>query len=141
MTVTVAAALSCKKEKKFTEPDHILRKWSNATETLNYTEYRKCEAYPKELPVFRELYRDRYLAEVTISKIEDLDEKNVQKDHEDKPYIFRRVYFDCVEVQRSTRRPVNTIRGDVMFIKFIDSTRKNEGWLMSNRTLMKIAEE
>ncbi|MCP4130721.1 MAG: hypothetical protein GY754_07045 [bacterium] len=128
----------CKKEKKFVEPDFILRKWAKATETLNYKDYAKCEAYPKAAGVFKDMYMEYYLADLMVTKIEDLDKEDVKKDKDGNSYIHRMVYFECSEVKRKTKKPVNVVRGDVVFIRFIGTEREQEGWLMSNRTLMRI---
>lgn len=132
------AVFSCKKEKKFVEPEFIFAKWAKAIETLNYGDYVSCEAYPKSEGVFRELYRDTYYADLMVVEVEKLDEKNILKDHRGKPYIKRNVQFECTEIRRRDRKPVRLLRGDVDFISYIDDDKARKGWLMWNRKIIRI---
>ena len=61
--------ISCKKEKKFVEPEFILKKWNKSIKTFNYNEYKKYEAYPKSTPVFMEIYREYYMTDLIYQKI------------------------------------------------------------------------
>jgi hypothetical protein len=130
--------ISCKKEKKFTEPEFIFSKWSHAIEMLNYPDYASCEAYPKSEGVFREMYREAYYADPMVMEVEKLDEKKVAKDHLGNSYLKRNVQFECTEVRRRDRKPVRLLRGDVDFIKFTSGDRQKQGWLMWNRKIVRI---
>ena len=55
--------LSCKGEDKFTEPNYVLRRWERAIEKQDYKEYCRCEAYPKREAVFKEMYKDYFIAD------------------------------------------------------------------------------
>jgi len=132
---------SCKKKEKFLEPEIILRKWAGAIERLDYFEYRKCEAYPKEKDVFREMYQDFYLSGLSVVTIGPLSEKDINKDPDGNPYIKRNVVFECKQVRRRDRKVQHPIKGEVFFIRFVEGERKKEGWLMANRTLMHIPQE
>lgn len=144
-TCIVAAALlltlavsSCKKEKKFAEPEYIFAKWARAIETLNYGDYAACEAYPKSDGVFREMFRDTYYADLMVTDVEKLNEKNVLKDHQGKSYIKRNVQFECSEMRRRDRKPLRLLRGDVDFISYVGDDRSKKGWLMWNRKIIRI---
>ena len=130
----------CKKKEVFEEPGIILKKWSSAIEKMNYQVYKKCEAYPREWAVFNEIYRNQYFEDINIIKIEDLDEKDIKQDYEGHYYLKRNVIFECTEVNRQKREKVKRVRGEVFFIKFIGSEREKEGWLMANRTMIRLPE-
>ena len=128
---------ACKEKVKFTEADITLGKWSKASETLNYEEYKKCEAYPRERDVFNEIYRHYYFSKVTVTKVEDLDESDIKTDFEGNSFVKRNVFFECYEFDRQTQKERQTVKGEVFFIKFIDCAREKEGWLMANRTIIR----
>lgn len=132
------AVFSCKKEKKFVEPEFIFAKWAKAIETLNYTDYASCEAFPKSEGVFREMFRDAYYADLMVTEVEKLNEKNILKDHQGKSYIKRNVQFECSEIRRRDRKPVRVLRGDVDFISYVGSDRPKKGWCMWNRKIIRI---
>ncbi len=130
--------LSCRAKEKFLEPEFVLNKWAKATQTLNYTDYQKSEAFPKKPDVFREMYQEYYLADMSVGKIEDFDRKKIHKDIDGNQYYGRDVIFQCAEINRKIGKPVNLLKGSVIFIKYIDGPRKGESWLMMNRTLIRV---
>jgi hypothetical protein len=132
------AVISCKKEKKFAEPEYIFAKWTRAIERLNYKEYASCEAFPKEEPVFREIYRDYYYTDLMVTEVEKLDEKKIHKDPMGHAFISRNVQFECTEIRRNDRKPLMLLRGDVDFIRYIEGGRAAQGWLMWNRKIIRI---
>ncbi len=138
LILLLLVSASCKKEKKFADPEYIFAKWSRAIETLNYPDSASCEAYPKSEGVFREMYRDAYFSDMMVMEIEKLDEKKVTKDIHGNSYIKRNVQFECTEVRRRDRKPVRLLRGDVDFIKYIEGDRQKQGWLMWNRRIVRI---
>ena len=129
---------SCKKEKKIPEPVYVLKKWEKALEELNYRVYCQCEAYPKDIAVFRDMYKDYYIVDLMVIAVEDEDKGDVRKDYKNDPYLYRGVTFEGTAVKRDTKKPYQLIRGDAVFIKFLEGERKNDGWLMSNRTIARI---
>jgi hypothetical protein len=132
------ALVTCKKEKKFVEPEYVFARWSKAIEALNYREYAACEAYPKSEGVFREMFRDTYYTDLMVSEVEKLDEKKILVDRDGNSYIKRSVQFECTEVRRAVRRPLRVMRGDVDFIHFTAGERMNQGWMMWNRKIVRI---
>jgi hypothetical protein len=138
MMVPLLLAISCKKEKKFAEPEYIFSKWTHAIETFNYIDYAACEAYPKSEPVFRDMFKDSYYADLMVTEVEKFDEKKIAKDSKGNSYISRNVQFECTEVRRNGKKPLRLLRGDVDFIKFADGDRKKQGWLMWNRKIIRI---
>jgi len=134
----ILAVFSCKKEKKFAEPEYIFAKWARAIESLNYGDYASCEAYPKSEGVFREMFRESYYADLMVTDVEKLREDRVLKDHRGKSYIKRNVQFECSEIRRRDRKPLRLLRGDVDFIFYVDDDRSRKGWLMWNRKIIRI---
>lgn len=138
LTIFLWGNISCKKKENFTEPEAVLRKWMKAIEKLNYTAYRECEAYPRSRELFRELYREYYLTDLYMGKIEDLDPEDVKKDAAQNSYLKRNVTFTVKEINRRSGKKGHIIRGDVDFFKFLEGNRRDDGWLMTNRTLIRI---
>jgi hypothetical protein len=132
------AAVTCKKEKKFVEPEYVFARWTKAIENMNYREYAACEAYPKEEGVFREMYRETYYTDLMVTEVEKLDEKKVKVDRDGNSYIKRNVQFECSEVRRANRRNLRVLRGDVDFIKFVSGDREKQGWMMWNRRIVRV---
>jgi len=137
LLVILLAVISCKKEKKFAEPEYIFSKWARSIETFNYIDYASCEAYPKSEPVFRDMYRENYYTDLMVKEIEKFDEKKVKMDGKGDSFISRNVQFECTEIRRKDKKPVRVLRGDVDFIKFIDGDRTKQGWLMWNRKIIR----
>ncbi len=129
---------ACKKEKPFTEPDVIIRKWARAIKEFDYKDYASCEAYPKSAPVFREMYRSSYFSDCMVTETGKLDKNDIEKDHEGNPYLYRTVFFECTQVKRKNNTPSGILRGEVKFIRYTEGARADEGWLMWNRTLVRI---
>ena len=130
--------VSCKEKELFYEPDKVLNKWARAIEKLDYKSYKSCEASPKEQQTFYEMYKEYYPTDVMVVDVSDLDEEDVRETSDGEKYLVRNVQFEWTEVQRETRKPVKLMRGDIDFIQFQDEKRRNEGWLMFNRTLIEI---
>ena len=135
MAMTVS---SCKKEKKFAEPEYIFAKWARAIENLKYADNASCEAYPKSEGVFREMFRDTYYPDLMVTDVEKLNEDNVLRDHRGKSYIKRNVQFECSEIRRRDRKHLRLLRGDVDFISYVGADRPKKGWLMWNRKIIRI---
>ncbi|MDY6969418.1 MAG: hypothetical protein SVR08_12300 [Spirochaetota bacterium] len=130
--------LLCKDQDRFVKPNYVLKKWSRAIEKLDYKKYSQCEAYPKSKSVFREMYKDYYLVDIMTTDIEEADEKKIRMDLEGNSYIRGAVSFEATIVKRINKIPYQIIRGNADFIKFIDGKRKRDGWLISNRSLIRI---
>ena len=128
---------ACKEKERFVEADIVLNKWSKASETLNYEDYKKCEAYPKEKTDFDEIYKNYYFSQITVTKIEDLNERDTKTDFEGNSFIKRNVFFECIEFNRQTQKENQFVKGEVFFIKFVNCAREKEGWLMANRTIIR----
>lgn len=138
LMLLVVALVTCKKEKKFVEPEYVFAKWAKATESLNYRDYETCEAYPKSEGVFREMYHDTYYADLMVTEVEKLDRKKVSQGPDGNSYIKRNVLFECTEIRRAGRKPIRVLRGDVDFIKFVSGEREKQGWMMWNRRIVRI---
>ena len=128
---------SCKEE-EFPEPEQVFRRWTSSLKNLNYQDYRSCEAYPKEEGVFREMFRYTYYRDCGVKEFDDLDEGDVKKDFQGNKYLERKVLFECAEVARKTGKQLQTVRGDVAFVKFLSGSRDKDGWLLWHRTMYRI---
>ncbi|MBN2039839.1 MAG: hypothetical protein JW864_07360 [Spirochaetes bacterium] len=130
--------IMCKEKEKIPEPGYVLKKWTAALEKLDYTNYKKCEAYPRTSDVFMEMYKDEYFTDIMVTGIEDVDYEKIDKDYNHNSYISCSVTFEGTAVKREDNKPYQLIRGDVLFIQFIEGERKNDGWLISNRSIIRI---
>ncbi len=128
----------CKKKEKFPEPAYVMSKWTRAIQELNYRLYLQTEAYPKSETIFRDMYHDYYFTDMMVLSVEDPDPRDSRRDHEGNSYIHTSITFEGSVVKRSTGKPFRVIRGDAVFIKFVDGKRKNQGWLLSNRTFIAV---
>ncbi len=139
VTMSILSILiSCKDESRFVEPNYVLRKWASAIQQMNYREYAECEAHPKSEAVFREMYREYYLADLMATEVDDAGDAEEMKDAEGLRYARRHLEFEAAIVQRKTGTRNGLIRGSAEFIKYIDGRRAKEGWLLSNRTLIHV---
>jgi hypothetical protein len=129
---------ACKKEENTAHFDALLRKWCRSLRDLHYNNYRSCEAHPKAYAVFKEMYRDYYFEDIMLVDIEDADDSRTMKDPDGDSFVYRNADFECAEISRKTGRPTHVVRGNVMFVKYGSGPRSGEGWLMSNRTLVRI---
>lgn len=135
--VIACAVVSCKKEKRFADPERIFAKWAEAIRTLNYADYASCEAFPKSEGAFREIYRDTYYADLMVTEIEK-ENRDVHNDLNGLSYVKRNVAFECTEVRRRDQRPIRLVRGDVDFIRYLEGDRAKRGWVMWNRKMIRI---
>ncbi len=136
--VIALVVVGCKKTDKTPEPAYVITKWARAIQDMNYQYYSRCEAYPKSEAVFRDMYRDYYLADLMVTSVEEANEKDVRRDQDGNPFIHRALTFEASAVKRATGRPYQVVRGDAVFIKFTEGKMAAQGWLMSNRTFVTI---
>jgi hypothetical protein len=136
--VVLLPAAGCKKEEKLMEPHYVLLKWARSTQDLDYRKYAECEAYPKSEGVFREIFRDYYYVDVMTVSIGQPDRKDARTDYEGHSYIHVPVSFEGAVVKRGSGKPYQVMRGDAVFIKFIEGKRAAQGWLLSNRTIVTV---
>ena len=136
LIITLSYVISCKEKKAFVDPAYVFMKWSGAVKNLNYKEYSECEAFPKDELVFRELYTDFYYTGLLIRNLGVYNENDIKSDIEGYKYNIRKVYFECMRVERKTGRAVQSMKGDIEFINYINGPKTNKGWLMYNRTII-----
>lgn len=129
---------SCKEKPVFVDPAFILMKWGDAVKKMNYREYAECEAFPKDIKVFNELYKNYYFTDFLISETGKYKEADVRTDAKGKKYNYRIIYFECLRTERKTGAVVEHMKGDIEFIKYIDKPDSDRGWLMFNRTVVRI---
>ncbi len=138
LAAAAMVSLSCKDENRFVEPNFVLTKWAGAVQNLNYRDYAACEAYPKSEATFREMYRNYYIIDIMATDIEDADKDKVRTDQAGNRYMHRMLDFEGTIVNRQTRKATGVMRGNTVFVKFLDGRRSGDGWLMSNRTLIPV---
>lgn len=136
--IAVVLAASCKKKERIVEPHSVLVRWAKAIQNMDHRDYARCEAYPKSEPVFREMFRDYYYTDLMTVSVGQPDEGDVRRDYEGNPYIQVPVSFEGSVVRRSTGKPYQVVRGDAIFVKFVEGKRKAQGWLLSNRTIVTV---
>ena len=116
----------------------MLQKWAKAIEKLDYKKYSVCEAYPRSWAVFNEIYKDDYFTDIMVIEVGEPDEDNIKKDYKGNAFIRCSVSFEGAAVKRGKSESYQIIRGDIIFIKFIECDRSDEGWLISNRTIIRV---
>ncbi len=129
---------SCKRQAPFVDPAYIFIKWSDAVRNLNYKDYNECETFPKDIDVFKELYRNYYYSDLIIRDIGIFNENDIKSDFEGYKYNHRMLYFECKRISRETGKTVENMKGEVEFIKYLEGPKVNKGWLMYNRTLIRL---
>jgi hypothetical protein len=65
------------------------------------------------------------------------NENDIKTDFEGYKFNHRMLYFECKRISRETGKTVENMKGEVEFIKYIEGSKTNKGWLMHNRTLIR----
>ncbi len=138
LIVLIMGVFSCKDEHRFVEPNFVLTKWAGAIQTFNYRDFAACEAYPRGEATFREMYRHYYLVDVTATEVEPVDQKKIRTDQAGNRFLHRALDFEASIINRQTKKPTGVLRGNAVFVRFLDGSRSGDGWLMSNRTLIPV---
>ncbi|HPS58978.1 MAG TPA: hypothetical protein PK514_12810 [Spirochaetota bacterium] len=128
---------SCKNDDIFVDPAYVFMKWSHAVKVLDYTKYSSCEAFPKSADVFRELYSKYYYADLITRDLGEYNPGDVRTDIDGKKYTHRMVYFECDRIERRTAKTVESMKGEVEFIQYVDEPGSRRGWLMYSRTIIR----
>ena len=131
---------ACKEDEIFDEPEILLNKWANAAQHFNYSDYASVEAYPKSRQVFSETFSGFYPSEIMVVDVDDHDKNSIYTDHKGDRYYKRNVEFMFTQINRKDSRPGGRVIGDVDFVKYIDGDKNNRGWLMLNRTMIRVFE-
>ena len=134
----IMGILSCKDEARFVEPNFVLTKWAGAIRNLNYRDFAACEAYPRGEATFREMYRHYYLTDVTATEVEPVDQEKIRTDHAGNRFLHRALDFEASMINRQTKNQTGVLRGNAVFVRFLDGKRAGDGWLLSNRTLIPV---
>lgn len=130
-------AVSCKKDDIFVDPAYVFLKWTHALKELGYDDYSRCEAYPKTADVFRQLYSDYYYKDLVTREIGEYNENDIKRDIDGNRYTHRMVYFECKRIDRKTDKSIESMKGEVEFIRYLDEPGSSRGWLMYNRTIIR----
>lgn len=138
LLVLLCSVPSCRDQKKYAHPGAVLKRWAGAIRDLNYREYSRCEAYPKGEAVFREMYNDYYIVDLMVTDFQEVDEDAIKQDQDGNRFLQRSISFEGALVSRRTNKPEQVLRGDALLVKFLDGERAKGGWLLWNRTLVRI---
>jgi len=130
--------ISCKKQEPFVDAAFVFLKWASAVKNLNYKDYSECEAFPKDQDVCKTLYKDFYYSDLITRNIEQFHEGQYKTDIEGYKYNYKNVYFECKRVARESGKVIENMKGEVEFIKYINGPKVDKGWLMHNRTFIRI---
>jgi len=125
---------SCSKKKDYSDIENLLNQWAYAIKSLNYNEYSRLEAYPKDVNTFNTMYQQYYISNIKIVEV-DRTLHNAT-DNDGKPYEFKNVRFIASLYNRQTNREEQIINGDIKLIRYVSGSKKDRGWLLSNRTLI-----
>ncbi len=138
VTLVVILAGGCKKERDLTEPGQLLNGWANATEKLNYSKYSNVEAFPRAERSFRKMYEDHYISHIRITGVDPKEGVKTGKDHNGTAIEYMNVQFIANTVKRNTGKPLQSVRGEVKMIRYPEGSRSGKGWMLSNRTIIRI---
>lgn len=125
---------ACSKQKDTSEIEILLNRWALAVKHLNYSEYSRLEAYPKDIHTFNAMYRQYYVADIKIVKVDE-DIRNAT-DFDGRAYEYKNVKFISSMHDRQTNKDHQIINGDIKVIRYAADSKKGRGWLLSNRTLI-----
>lgn len=125
---------SCSKKKDYSDIENLLYQWAYAIKSLNYNEYSRLEAYPKDVNTFNTMYQQYYISNIKIVEVDKT--LHNATDNDGKPYEFKNVRFIASLYNRQTNREEQIINGDIKLIQYISGSKKDRGWLLSNRTFI-----
>ncbi|MEJ5361779.1 MAG: hypothetical protein WBK20_12705 [Spirochaetota bacterium] len=126
--------ISCSKKKDYSDIENLLVQWAYSIKNLNYNEYTRLEAYPKDINTFNTMYQQYYISNIKIVEVDDKLHRGT--DNDGKPYEFKNVRFIASLYNRQTSREEQIINGDIKIIRYISGAKKDRGWLLSNRTFI-----
>ncbi len=137
LVLIILINLSCSKKKNYNKEEAIILDWLSAVKELNYDLYRSKVAFPRDINVFKAMYQDYYIEFPIIEKVEEKSEK-VTTDAAGNQYYKRKLYFNAKIIMRNKVGKNMLLRADVILIKFLNGDRQNDGWLISNRTFIRV---
>jgi len=125
---------SCSNQRDYSDIENLLNRWANSVRYLNYAEYIKLEAYPKDSNTFKTMYQNYYITNLQIVEVDDKLHNGTDSDG--KPYEFKNVKFIATIINRQSGKGEQVVNGDIKLIRYATGTKKEKGWLLSNRTLI-----
>ena len=138
IVLVIILAVGCKEERDYSEPEHLLNYWANATEKLDYSKYSRIEASPSAERSFRKMYENYYISNIRITDVDPEEGVNSGKDHNETAIEYKNVHFIANTVVRNTGKPLQSVRGEVKMIRYPEGRKSDKGWMMSNRTIIRI---
>ncbi|MCX8124895.1 MAG: hypothetical protein N3F66_12145 [Spirochaetes bacterium] len=134
LIIQVLMFTTCSKKKDYSQIENLLNQWANAIKYLNYTDYCRLEANPKDSNTFNVMYQQYYISNIRIVEVDDTLHNGTDSDG--KPYEFKNVRFIASLYNRQTNREEQIVNGDIKIIRYVSGPKKEKGWLLSNRTLI-----
>jgi len=128
------ALFSCSNQRDYSDIENLLNRWANSVRYLNYAEYTKLEAYPKDSNTFKIMYQNYYITNLQIVEVDDKLHNGTDSDG--KPYEFKNVKFIATIINRQSGKGEQVVNGDIKLIRYVTGAKKEKGWLLSNRTLI-----
>ncbi len=126
--------ISCSEKKDYSDTENLLAQWAYAIKSFNYNEYSRLEAYPKDINTFNTMYQQYYISNIKIVEVDD--KLHHGTDSDGKPYEFKNVRFIASLYNRQTSHEEQIINGNIKLIRYISGSKKDRGWLLSNRTFI-----
>ena len=134
LIIVLLVCISCAKKKDYSDIENLLNQWAYAIKNLNYSEYSRLEAYPKDANTFTTMYQQYYISNIKIVEVDTTLHNGT--DNDGKPYEFKNVKFIASLYNRQTGRQEQIVNGDVKLIRYSSGPKKDKGWLLSNRTFI-----
>ncbi|MFW5752191.1 MAG: hypothetical protein ACOCW8_02515 [bacterium] len=128
----------CTEKKDFNEPASVINHWADAIKKLDYTTYRRIEAFPKSERSFKKMYDKYFIENITVTEVDPVDGVQTGKDHNETQIEFKNVQFMANAVNRSTGKTYQSVMGQVKMIRYPEGEKSDRGWMLSNRTLVRI---
>jgi len=136
--IAVIMLAGCTEKKDFSEPATVINQWADAIKKLDYSTYRRIEAFPKSERSFKKMYDEYFIENITVTEVDPVDDVQRGKDHNNTPIEFKNVQFMANAVNRSTGKPYQSVMGQVKMIRYTEGNKSERGWMLSNRTLVRI---
>jgi len=128
----------CTEKKDFSEPAGVINNWADAIKKLDYTTYSRIEAFPKSERSFKKMYDEYFIENITVTEVDPVNGVQNGKDHNNTQIEFKNVQFMANAVNRSTGKTYQSVMGQVKMIRYPEGKKSERGWMLSNRTLVRI---
>lgn len=129
---------ACKEKPHDPDPSVYMAQWVRAIEARDYSAYAAREAYPLSKEDFLKRYKDHWFSDLLITRLGDYDPEKIHTDHQGMTGTSRLLYFEMVERDRASGAARTLLSGDVLFVNYTEGPLKEKGWVMLNRSFVRI---